>query len=246
MLCPGQPVPSVEGRPPAVENATRSAAPGPFVATEPWHADHAMADFCGDCQGGSPTTADERAHDGLVEPLSHRGERCLPCHVDRPNICDRYLALSAASRLPGVVHEPQRPALQPPAALRANAQATSIRGRNAICAGAILVIGLAAAAYIAARERGASALRDRLRGIFRRSEWSAYAAGGLLGLVVTISLVAFQRRLSGNRAYQELAGPLGRALAPSSVYWTHVVQPNEHWNELVLAQRRSVRGRCLT
>src|SRR6185369_12757930 len=174
-----------------------------------------MADFCGDCQGGSPTTADERAHDGLVEPLSHRGERCLPCHVDRPNICDRYLALSAASRLPGVVHEPQRPALQPPAALRANAQATSIRGRNAICAGAILVIGLA-------------------------------AAGGLLGLVVTISLVAFQRRLSGNRAYQELAGPLGRALAPSSVYWTHVVQPNEHWNELVLAQRRSVRGRCLT
>jgi len=208
---------------------------GPFIATQVWHADHALGDFCSNCHGGAPAAADERAHDGLADPLSRDGERCQLCHADRPRIFERYVALLKSAEIPRWAHGSERPSPQPLMATRATAQSRPRRDRNAICVGAIIMIGLIAAAYIAERERGAGVLRHRLLASFRRSQWSAYAAGSLLGLVATISTVAFQRRLSGSGAYQELAGPLGRALSPNSVYWTQVVRPTEHWNSLVLA-----------
>lgn len=212
---------------------------GPFVAAEPWHSDHALGDFCSNCHGGSPATPDEGAHAGLADPLANSGERCQICHADRPRIFDRYQALARQPSL----GPPQPPAgsvassavqtRDPRPMARASTQKTGA-SRNAICAAAIILIGLTAAAYIAACEMGAGVLRNRARGVFGRSEWSAYACGALLGVVVTVSMVAFGRRLSGSGAYQELAGPIGRSLFPTSVYWTQVIRPSEHWNSLVL------------
>ena len=217
-----------------------SRAAGLFVAAERWHADHALGDFCSNCHGGSPTTADEGAHAGLADPLANEGERCRICHANRPRIFDSYLALARPPRAPGsaagspvLAYDP-RPIACASTHL-AGTQPNSGRSRNAICLAAIVVIGLLAAAYIAACERGAGVLQSRLRAVFRRSEWSAYACGALLGVVVTVSMTVFGRRLSGSGAYQELAGPLARGLSPSSTYWTQVIRPSEHWNSVVLA-----------
>jgi|GEM_PF-179162 len=206
---------------------------GPFVATEAWHADHAMGDFCSNCHGGSSTTADEGAHAGLADPLANEGERCRVCHADRARIFDRYLGLVKPSQAPDAAVSAVVPARHPLSVAQASAQPKSGR-RNAICAAAIVVIGLAAAACVAARECGAEVFRNQLRSVHRRSEWSPYASGAMLGVVVTVSMAMFGRRLSGSGAYQELAGPLARGLFPSSVYWTHVIQPTEHWNSVVL------------
>lgn len=209
---------------------------GPFVAAEPWHRDHALADFCSDCHGGSPTMADDSAHAGLADPLANDGERCRLCHADRARIFERYLSLrelASAPGLPATSTHPRPPAL-PTGAPRGGARLEPRWSRNASCASAIVVLGLAAAAYVFARERGAAVLRTRLRGAFRRSEWSAYASGALLGVVVTLSMAGFGRRLSGSGAYQELAGLLARRAFPGSVYWTQVIRPGEYWNSVVL------------
>ena len=204
---------------------------GPFIATSPWHVDHAIGDFCSNCHGGSSTTADEGAHAGLTDPLAHEGERCQLCHADRPRIVDRYLALLRPTQASKTWASPTQPAPHPPSVT--STQPMSGR-RNVVCVAVIVVIGLAAAGYAAARECGADVFRNELSGVHRRSEWSPYASGAMLGVVVTVSMAVFGRRLSGSGAYQELAGPLGRALFPSSVYWTQVIRPTEHWNSVVL------------
>ena len=70
--------------------------------------------------------------------------------------------------------------------------------------------------------------------VLRRSEWSPYAAGALLGVVVAVSLGIFGHRLSGAGAYQELAAPLGRAAEPHSTYFAYVTQSGITWDVLVL------------
>lgn len=204
---------------------------GPFIATAPWHVDHAIGDFCSNCHGGSSTTADEGAHDGLADPLANEGERCHLCHADRPRIVDRYLALPKPAPDSKAWARPAQPAPHP---LSATSTHPMSGRRNTICAAAIIVVGFAAAGYVAARECGAGVFSNQVSGAYRLSEWSPYVSGAMLGVVVTVSMAAFGRRLSGSGAYQELAGPLGRALFPSSVYWTQVIRPTEHWNSVVL------------
>ncbi len=66
-----------------------------------------------------------------------------------------------------------------------------------------------------------------------QKEWSPYAAGAVLGLVVTASM-ALGHRLSGAGAYQELGSFVGRALAPSALYFTRIVPPKLGWDVWVL------------
>jgi hypothetical protein len=59
--------------------------------------------------------------------------------------------------------------------------------------------------------------------VLRRASWSPYAAGAGLGLVATVSLAVFDKRLSGAGVYQHLSGYAGRVLDPGSVYFRYVV-----------------------
>jgi uncharacterized membrane protein YedE/YeeE len=67
-----------------------------------------------------------------------------------------------------------------------------------------------------------------------RKQWSPYAAGVGLGVVVTVSMAVFGHRLSGAGAYQHLSGFVGRPLAPGSMYWREVVPTGMTWDVLVL------------
>jgi hypothetical protein len=93
-------------------------------------------------------------------------------------------------------------------------------------------VGLAAAAYVVTNERRRRGPIDAL--VPARSGWSPYLAGGLLGIVVAVSMAIFGHRLSGGGAYQELAAPVGRRLAPGSVYWQHVISGTAHWDVPIL------------
>ena len=70
--------------------------------------------------------------------------------------------------------------------------------------------------------------------VLRRREWSPYASGALLGVVVAVSLGVFGHRLSGAGAYQSLAAPLGRAANPHSTFFAYVTQSGLTWDVLVL------------
>ena len=71
--------------------------------------------------------------------------------------------------------------------------------------------------------------------VLRRRDWSPYAAGALLGVVVAVSLGIFGHRLSGAGAYQELAAPLGRAAEPHSTYFAYITQSGITWDVIVIA-----------
>lgn len=217
------------GPPSSCRNCHEIRAEGPFVASEPWHADHALGDFCSDCHGGSPAVEGSGAHLGLVEPLADNQTRCNPCHQDRPSIGARYLELPGASKPPtpaGVNPRPSPPQGPP---------AKHGRAGNIVLSAVIAAVALVAARSLLLRERRADPARRGIGNLLCRAEWSPYYSGGLLGVVVTISMAVFGRRLSGSGAYQELAAPIGRALEPGSTYWNHVIRPGEHWNIAVLA-----------
>lgn len=218
------------GPPSSCRNCHEIRAEGPFVASEPWHADHALGDFCSDCHGGSPAVEGDGAHVGLVEPLGNNQTRCSPCHQDHPSIAARYLALSGSSKppRPAVVNLPRSSPIPVPPAKHGQAG-------NIVLSALIAALALVAARSLSLRERSTDAARRGIASLLRRSEWSPYRAGGLLGIVVTVSMAVFGRRLSGSGAYQELAAPIGRALEPGSTYWNYVIRPGEHWNIAVLA-----------
>jgi len=198
---------------------------GTFVATEAWHADHAFGDFCFDCHGGTPTAHDDAAHFGLVDPLAPPRGRCATCHQDHPDILMKYA---------GAAGTPPEPPNTVPAAPSGPTSSTSPPNHSHDLAFSALVggVGLAAAAYVVSNER-----RRRGRVAARvpaRSGWSPYLAGGLLGIVVAVSMAIFGHRLSGGGAYQELAAPVGRLLTPRSVYWQHVISGTAHWDVPIL------------
>jgi hypothetical protein len=198
------------------------------VASEAWHADHALGDFCSDCHGGSPVAQDDRAHAGLVDPLADNQTRCTPCHQGHPNIAARYLELLRTSK----AQQPATVALQRPALTHGQPPKRAQTGNIALAA-LIVALALAFARSALIRERNTDGTRGV--GLLRRGEWSPYLAGGLLGIVVTVSMAVFGRRLSGSGAYQELAAPIARAFSPRSAYWNHVIRPGEHWNTFVLS-----------
>ena len=70
--------------------------------------------------------------------------------------------------------------------------------------------------------------------LLSRREWSPYAAGAGLGIVTTISMAVFHKRLSGAGAYQHLSGYMGRLVAPGSVYWKYVVPTGVTWEVYLL------------
>lgn len=67
----------------------------------------------------------------------------------------------------------------------------------------------------------------------REKDWSPYAAGVALGVVVTLSM-AFGHRLSGAGAYQQLAAYVGRIALPDAMYWRHIVRPQIGWDTWVV------------
>jgi hypothetical protein len=67
-----------------------------------------------------------------------------------------------------------------------------------------------------------------------RKDWSPYVAGAGLGLTATVSMAVFGKRLSGAGAYQQIAGGLGRAIAPDNVYFAYVVPSGLTWELLLL------------
>ncbi len=67
-----------------------------------------------------------------------------------------------------------------------------------------------------------------------RETWSPYLAGAGLGVVTTISMALFSKRLSGSGAYQHLSGYLGRELAPKDVYWKYVIPTGVTWEVWLL------------
>ncbi len=47
------------------------------------HTQHAFADFCVFCHGGSTSaSAKEKAHEGMIEPLADIKKSCSACHPD--------------------------------------------------------------------------------------------------------------------------------------------------------------------
>ncbi len=67
------------------------------------------------------------------------------------------------------------------------------------------------------------------RSLLAREAWSPYLAGALLGVTTAVSMAVFGRRVSGSGAYVALSGYAGRALAPRSIYWAHVVETGVTW-----------------
>ncbi len=76
----------------------------------------------------------------------------------------------------------------------------------------------------------------KARGVMRflSGPWSPYVAGVGLGLLTTVSMALFGRRLSGAGAYQSLSGYVGNAFSPDSIYWKHIVPVGSTWDVLVL------------
>jgi hypothetical protein len=101
---------------------------------------------------------------------------------------------------------------------------------NTILAAIIVAFGLGGGAYAWRNDR---VRRERRRLSFRSAlearEWSPYAAGALLGIVVAVSMAAFGHRLSGGGAYQQMAVPAGRALSHASVYFNRVLPGAARW-----------------
>jgi hypothetical protein len=81
------------------------------------------------------------------------------------------------------------------------------------------------------RRRGVARPKRRtLRALLALPSWSPYAAGAGLGVVVTITMACFGRRLSGAGAYASLSGYVGRVVAPRDPYWTSIVTTGPTWD----------------
>ncbi|MCE9575386.1 MAG: YeeE/YedE family protein [Deltaproteobacteria bacterium] len=192
----------------------------------PWHRDHAFADLCSRCHGGDPLASDERAaHAARVEPLAS-SVACASCHADDADAklrayVDQVPAAAAVSTLDSGGPPPPAP---PPIAPNDPLLALAL--------GALGVLGATVIVIVERRRVGAA--RVRLGAIARRAAWSPYAAGALLGVVVTISLAVFGRRLSGAGGYQSLSGLVGRAVAPDAPYWTSIVRTGMTWDVWLL------------
>jgi hypothetical protein len=72
---------------------------------------------------------------------------------------------------------------------------------------------------------------------FRREEWSPYIAGSLLGLVGILAVALTNNKLGASGAFENLAGMLGQAVAPSvfgNMYFNFVMPPVISWGVMLL------------
>ena len=197
--------------------------------TQPWHVDHGYGDLCAACHAGDPTAAEMApAHRGLRSPLLDPSRACAGCHPsDAWARAERYQAVQhrATRRSP----PPAPPAPPPPA------QPSTLANRIL----AALAVLFSIALYLTARSelrRWRSAPRDhavparaRLRAWLGASQWSPYATGTMLGLVVGYSEVFCGRPLAASGAFDRLAAWPGRWLFPTSQYYRHVMSPGITW-----------------
>lgn len=71
----------------------------------------------------------------------------------------------------------------------------------------------------------------------RKSEWSPYAAGALLGLLAVLSLLFTQRLLSASGGFESVGGSIVKAVSPTAgenVYWKFVMPTGIGWSVFVL------------
>ena len=71
----------------------------------------------------------------------------------------------------------------------------------------------------------------------RKSEWSPYVAGALLGLLAVLSLFFTDRLLSGSGGFENIGGSIVKAVSPAAadnVYWKFIQPPGISWSVMVL------------
>jgi uncharacterized protein len=71
----------------------------------------------------------------------------------------------------------------------------------------------------------------------RKEEWSPYIAGGLLGLVGVLSVALTHNLLGASGAFENLAGLIGRAVAPAAfdnLYFNFIMPPGLTWQVILL------------
>lgn len=199
-------------------HGARPVAAGPL----PWHIDHGFADFCARCHGGDARATDAAvAHVGVSSPLLDVSARCGPCHgADTPRLARGYLAYTRPAAPPVRVTAPIAPPRR------------AVDWPDTVLAMLVLLATLGAIAYVARNERRLRARPERV--VDAPAWWRPYAAGALLGATTAVSMALFGHRMSGSGAYVSLSGYVGRALAPRSVYWQHVVPTGVTW-EVYLA-----------
>jgi len=78
---------------------------------------------------------------------------------------------------------------------------------------------------------------NRIRQLFAQELWSPYLAGGLLGVVGLLAVGLSNHLLGASGGFENLAGILGKAVAPSSfnnVYFNYVMPAEITWNVILL------------
>jgi hypothetical protein len=209
----------------------------PFAARAAWHADHAFADVCAVCHGGVPDATEARAaHAGLVAPLA--GEtQCGSCHGEASaTLARRYVVEDAGAATHAAIGNDMSDGASGGASGTSGTSGVSGGANNGVAAVLAVLIGVLGLGWVvAARDRDAlRRMLDSVRNRVRDPEWSPYVGGVVLGLVVAVSMGIFGHRLSGAGAYQHLSGFVGKALAPRSMYWMHVVPTGFTWDVQVV------------
>jgi uncharacterized membrane protein YedE/YeeE len=72
---------------------------------------------------------------------------------------------------------------------------------------------------------------------FGKETWSPYAAGILLGIVVILTVVLTNNLLGASGAFENLAGMIGKAVAPAAfdnTYFNYVMPPGITWGVVLL------------
>ena len=195
--------------------------------THPWHVDHGYGDLCAACHGGDPEAAEAAAaHLALRPPLASPAESCGGCHAaDADARAQRYLAVRARElAAPAPTQRPVQPSIAAP-----TPRAVVVHSDRATIPVAALALALALALV-------GLVLRDlrRLPAFapgrwVRARQWTPYAAGALLGVVVAVSEALFQRPIAASGAFDRLAAWPGRWLFPRNFYFTHVMRPAIGW-----------------
>jgi len=72
---------------------------------------------------------------------------------------------------------------------------------------------------------------------FGKETWSPYVAGILLGIVVILTVVLTNNLLGASGAFENLAGMIGKAIAPAAfdnTYFNYVMPPGITWGVVLL------------
>lgn len=71
----------------------------------------------------------------------------------------------------------------------------------------------------------------------KKSEWSPYVGGALLGLLAVLSLLFTDRLLSASGGFENIGGTIVKAVSPAAadnIYWKFVMPPGISWSVISL------------